>query len=312
MTPDPIAFQVGPLVFRWYGLLIVLGALAGAWVASKEAERRGIHPDHVWNGLALALVAGVIGARLYHVISSPAGQESGWRYYFIEHPFITVTVLEWQIPFPSALAIWQGGLGIYGAVAGGLLAVWWYGRRHNLDVLSLFDVGAIGLLLGQAIGRWGNFFNQELYGKPTDLPWGIPIAPENRLPQFADLPLDTRFHPTFLYESLWNFAGFLLFLWISRRFAHKLRRGDLILLYFIWYPLGRFLVEFQRPDAWTILGVPTAQWIAVASILGAGGLLWYRHRRPPAEGEVVADMIIKRLPRARRRALMREKERYRG
>ncbi|WP_082381987.1 prolipoprotein diacylglyceryl transferase [Ardenticatena maritima] len=305
--PDPIAFQIGPLVFRWYGLLIVIGALLGAWVASREAERRGIDPDHIWNALTLVLLAGILGARLYHVISSPAGEMAGWRYYFIEQPFIDVTILGRTIPFPSALAIWRGGLGIYGGVAAGALTVWWYARRHNLPLLDLLDVGAIGLLIGQAIGRWGNYFNQELYGNPTNLPWGIHIDLEHRLPQFADLPLSTRFHPTFLYESLWNAIGVVLLLWVSRRYADRLRRGDIFLLYLIWYPLGRFLVEFQRPDAWKILGLPTAQWIAIVSIGVAAFLLWRRHQRPPAEGEVLLDVMVKRLPRAQRRALERKK-----
>lgn len=307
MTPDPIAFEIGPLVFRWYGLLVAGGAVLGAWLAAREAERRGIDPDHIWNLLTVALIVGILGARLYHVVSNPVGQEASWRYYLVEQPFISVYLLGREFPFPHALAIWRGGLGIYGGVAGGTLAVWAYARYYKLDLTAMLDVGAPGLLLGQAIGRWGNFFNQELYGRPTTLPWGIPIEAQNRLPQFANLPPSARFHPTFLYESLWSFAGVLLLLWISRRYADRLRSGDVALLYLIWYPLGRFLVEIQRPDAWQIAGLPTAQWIAIVSIPVAVGLLWWRHREP---FEPLSEQLIspaEQLSRAERRRLQRER-----
>lgn len=293
MTPDPFALQIGPFALRWYGLLIVAGALAGAWVAAREARRRGQNPDHAWDMLVFTLIVGILGARLYHVLSSPAGTALGWRYYFVEHPFTDVQIGGLTIPFPTALAIWEGGLGIYGAVLGGALAIWLYVRRHQLNFLQWLDIGAYGLITGQAIGRWGNFFNQELYGRPTTLPWGIPIDTAHRLPQFVDLPPDTRFHPTFLYESLWNFLALGIMLWVSRRFADRLRNGDIALLYLILYPLGRFLVEFQRPDAWTILGLPTAQWIAVVLIAGAAFLLWRRHREPvPPDERSYPDGVV--------------------
>ncbi|HBY93666.1 MAG: prolipoprotein diacylglyceryl transferase [Ardenticatenaceae bacterium] len=277
---NPIAIQIGPIALRWYGLLIVTGALVGAWISAGEARRRGKNPDHVWDMLVFGLLAGILGGRLYHVISSPAGTNLGWHYYFVEHPFTMIHLGSLAIPFPSALAIWEGGLGIYGGILGGALAVWIYTRRHHLNLLRWLDIGAYGLIAGQAIGRWGNFFNQELYGNPTTLPWGIPIDAAHRLPQFANLPLDTRFHPTFLYESLWDFFALAVMLWIGRRFTHRLRNGDIALLYLILYPLGRFLVEFQRPDAWTILGFPTAQWIALILIVAASLTLWWRHREP--------------------------------
>lgn len=287
---DPIALEIGPFALRWYGLLIVTGALVGAWISTREARRRGQNPDHVWDMLVFALIVGILGARLYHVISSPAGTNLGWRYYFVEHPFTTIRLGSLAVPFPSALAIWEGGLGIYGGVFGGAVAVWIYTRRHSLNLLQWLDIGAYGLIAGQAIGRWGNFFNQELYGNPTTLPWGIPIDAAHRLPQFASLPPETRFHPTFLYESLWNFLALALMLWLSRRYAQRLRNGDIALLYLILYPLGRFLVEFQRPDAWTILSLPTAQWIALVLIAGASLALWRRHREPiPPDERAFAD-----------------------
>jgi phosphatidylglycerol:prolipoprotein diacylglycerol transferase len=279
MQPDPIAFQIGPLTIYWYGLLIATGALVGAYVASLEARRRGFDPDHVWNGLVVCLILGLIGARLYHVISSPVGSAQGWSYYR-ENPL-------------EIIRFWEGGrltgisgLGIYGAIVGGLLGLYLYTRFAGLNFLTWADIGIPGLAMGQAIGRWGNYFNQELYGYPTDLPWGIPIDMAHRLPQFRDLPPETRFHPTFLYESLWNLLTVGILLYVARRFEGKLYNGDVLLLYGILYPLGRFLTEFQRPDAWKIAGIPTAQIIAVVSIVVCAALLVYRHRLRSRKAEV--------------------------
>lgn len=271
MTPDPIAFEIGPITVYWYGLLIATGALVGAWLASLEAQRRGWDPDHIWNALVVTLILGLIGARLYHVVSSPAGGAQGWDYYR-ENPLDIIRF--WQDGRLTGIS----GLGIYGAIVGGLFGIWLYARVAGLRFLNWADLGVIGLSMGQAIGRWGNFFNQELYGEPTNLPWGITIDLAHRLPQFMGLPPDTRFHPTFLYESLWTLmvAGVLLYL--ARRFEDRLLPGDLLLSYLILYPLGRFLTEFQRPDAWTIAGIPTAQIIAVVSIVASAALLIYRHR----------------------------------
>lgn len=262
--PDPILFEIGPLAIRWYGLLIATGALLAGYVASLEAGRRGLNPDHVWDALMVVLVSGVIGARLYHVVSSPAGTDVGLSYY-LQNPV-------------KIIAIWEGGLGIYGAVAGGALGLFLFARYHDLRFWQWADLAAIGLPLAQAIGRWGNFFNQELYGNPTDLPWGIYIDAAHRLPRFAGLPAETRFTPTFLYESLWNLGAFLVLLFLARRYSDRLRQGDLFLIYLILYPVGRILVELQRPDAWRIAGLPTAQWVAGGLILLSLVLLWYRHR----------------------------------
>jgi len=260
---NPIAFRIGPFAVHWYGLLILAGALAGALVATREAKRQGLDPDHVWNGLLLILIFGLIGARLYHVFSSPA-VGVGWEYYR-QHPI-------------EIVAFWRGGLsglGIFGAVAGGIVGLYIYTRLNKLDFLTWLDVGAPSLILGQAIGRWGNFFNQELYGYPTNLPWGIYIDPPHRLPGFENYE---RFHPTFLYESLWNLIVFFLLIFVGRRWGHLLLKGDLFLLYGILYPLGRFFVEMQRPDAWAINGIPVAQLISVAAILICGGVTLSRHK----------------------------------
>ncbi len=269
MAGPPIAFRLGPLAVRWYGIIIVSAVLAAAFVASREAKRRGQDTDHVWNALLLCLILGIIGARLYHVFSSPRGGMLGWDYYR-------------QNPI-AIFQIWRGGLAIYGAVLGGLLAVYIYARLNNLSFLQWADIGALGLILAQAIGRWGNFVNQELYGPPTSLPWGISIDPPYRIPPYNDLtvyPASTRFHPTFLYESLWCLLGFIVLMYIARRYSDRLLDGDILCLYAIWYPVGRIFAEALRPDAWLIGGIPAAQIFAVIAILVSGATIIYRHRMP--------------------------------
>ncbi len=263
-----IAIRIGPLAIAWYGIIIVGSAMVAAWLAEREAKRHGDNPEHVWNALLLCLILGMVGARLYHVVSSLD--------YYLAHP-------------AQILNTRSGGLAIYGAVAGGALGLWLYTRYNKLSFAHWADIATPGLILAQVIARWANYLNQELYGFPTALPWGIPIDAAHRIPPFNDLtqyPLTTRFHPTFLYESLWNLVNFAIVMYVSRRFAHRLKDGDLILLYGVLYPITRFFIEFQRPDAWKIAGVATAQWIAIASILIFGGWLIYRHRTPaPAAPE---------------------------
>lgn len=285
--PSSVAFAIplpngGSFPIYWYGILIVTGALVGAYIATKLAERKSINPDHIWNALLLALIFGVIGARLYHVVSSPAGTNIGLQYY-IENP---VEILNFR----------QGGLGIYGAVAGGILAIYVYTRYAKLNFLQLLDLAIPGLAFGQAIGRWGNFFNQELYGYPTGLPWGIPIDAAHRLPMFSDLTqypvATTLFHPTFLYESLFDLGMGLVLLAIALRWT-KEKNGDMFLLWGMLYGFGRFLVEFQRPDAWTISGVATAQIIGLILVIVCGVTLAYRHTGP-SKAQVAAQRAQQR------------------
>jgi len=282
---DPIVFRLGPLAVHWYGIIIVVATLVGAYVASLEARRRGQDPSHVWDALLLCLFLGIIGARLYHVFSSPRGGMLGWDYYR-------------QNPI-AILQIWRGGLGIYGAVVGGILGVYIYARLNKLSFLQWVDIGTSGLILAQVIGRWGNFVNQELYGPPTNLPWGITIGMSYRIPPYNDLtvyPADTRFHPAFLYESLWNLLGFLLLMYVARRYSDRLLDGDVLCLYAIWYPVGRIFVEALRPDAWLIGGIAAAQIFAAIAIVVSVAIILYRHQRarstaepPPAEDELSAE-----------------------
>lgn len=265
---------IGPLPIRFYGMIIVLGILVGGFVATRERRRRGEEPDRIWDALIWIAIAGIVGARLYHVFSTPAGCADnvpmcGWPWYS-QHPF-------------DVLLIWNGGLGIFGALLAGGLVVLIYARRHQLPLARYLDIAAPALLIGQAIGRWGNFVNQEPYGPPTSLPWGIPIDAVHRYGAFTDLtqfPVETtRFQPDFLYESVLNVVGFIVLMIIARRFQSRLKDGDVFLLYLIWYPANRILVESLRPDAWTVTsGLATAQLVSLILIAIAVIGLWWRHR----------------------------------
>lgn len=256
--PDPVLIRLGPIAIYWYGVLIVGGAMLAAHIASKLSSANGHDPEMAWNLLLIVLIAGVLGARAYHVIDK-------WSYYRL-HP-------------GEILGLQMSGFGIYGAVLGGALGVWGFAKYHKLRFLEWMDYVAPGLVLAQAIGRWGNFFNQELYGYPTNLPWGIYIAPQHRLPGYEAFE---RFHPTFLYESLLCLVGFVVLYYLARTWRKDRLYGDIFFLYGLIYPTIRFFTEFQRPDAWKIGGIPTAQWISIISVVFFGSLLLIRRklRRP--------------------------------
>lgn len=254
----------GEQVLHFYGIVIMFGAVAGAWLAGRRAKLRGHDPEVVWDLLIYLIVGGVIGARIWHIFTPPPSSiEQGFTTgYYLTHPF-------------DAISIWNGGLGIPGAVIGGALVLWWYSRKHNLNFLEWADISVPSLALGQAIGRWGNFFNQELYGAPTSLPWKLFIDPVHRVRGFESYEY---FHPLFLYESLWNLANMFLLLWLGRRFPDKLKPGDLLLVYLIAYPIGRFLLDFLRLDASMVGGVNANQsFMAVVALFSAATLIW-RHR----------------------------------
>jgi phosphatidylglycerol:prolipoprotein diacylglycerol transferase len=277
---DPMLWRITPdFGIHWYGILIVTGVMLGAVYASWRAQQDGESPDHVWNALIIAIILAIIGARLYHVFSEPTGGTVGWSYYR-ENPV-------------EILRIDKGGLGIYGAIVGGVLGVVIYAWYSKLRPLQWLDYGAPGLALGQAIGRWGNFINQELYGPPTDLPWGLIIDPEHRITPYRDLvtyPLETLFHPTFLYESLWCLLVFIALALIVRNLKDWLLPGDVLLGYIILYPLGRFFIEFLRPDAWMVGPIAAAQLFAIIFMLGAAALLVVRHVAAGRTGPAVAPI----------------------
>jgi phosphatidylglycerol:prolipoprotein diacylglycerol transferase len=264
----PSGFSIGPLFIHFYGILIMLGALAAAWLSTVEAKRRGQDPEVVWDALAWVLIAGIIGARIWHILTPPPSMVAMGitTHYYLTHPL-------------DAIAIWNGGLGIPGAVMGGALALYLYARRHKLNFATWTDIIAPGLALAQAIGRWGNFFNQEVYGAPTNLPWAIYIDPAHRLPGFENI---AYYHPLFLYESLWNLANMALLLWMGRRFKDRLLPGDIFLSYLVVYPVGRFLLEFLRLDASRVAGINANQTLMAVIFVLAGIALFLRHRSQQA------------------------------
>ena len=258
---DPIALRLGPIQVHWYGIILASAILAAAWFGTRELRRRGEDPDTGWAMLLWVIAGGVIGARLYHVIHQ-------WSYYST-HPDLIIQV-------------WNGGLGIPGAVAGGAFALWIYTRVRHLPTGRWLDIFVMAVPLGQAIGRLGNFVNQELYGPPTTLPWGIPIDQAHRVPEWANMtlyPATTRFHPLFAYEAILSLLTFGLMVWISRRFAARLYDGDMLLVFIMCYGLVRSALETFRVENWVIAGLPTATWIGLGGFVLAGGYLWLRHAR---------------------------------
>ena len=232
--PSPVIFEVGPFALRYYGLCIAIGVAVATWLTARELARTGYDGALALDALFFVVPLGLIGARVYHVITDYDLYDGN------PHSF-----------FPGVFEIWNGGLGIYGAVVGGFLGLLLFARIRGINPLVLADAAAPGLILAQAIGRWGNYFNQELFGRPSSLPWAIEIAPENRPSGFAS---EVAFHPTFLYESIWNVLVCFILLFVARRFANSLKNGDIALLYVCLYSVGRFFVETLRIDPAFLIG----------------------------------------------------------
>src|SRR5574340_121820 len=267
-------FSLGFLCVRYYGIVLMLGALAGGYLATFEVKRRGHDPEIVWDLLVYLIIGGVLGARLWHVLTPPPSSvaQGITTQYYLTHPL-------------DALAIWKGGLGIPGTILGGLIALFLYARRHKeIGFLEWTDIAAPGLALGQAIGRWGNFFNQEIYGAPTDLPWKIFIDPAHRLAGYEN---QAYYHPLFAYESILNLANMLLLLWMGRRYRGSLKQGDVFNVYCIFYPLVRFGLDFLRLDASQVLSLNINQTIMAIVAVGAIAVLIWRHR--PSAGQTSAE-----------------------
>lgn len=253
-SPGPVIVEIGPVALRWYGLLIASALLIGVNLSQYLAKRRHLDPELIGD-LAIWLVLGAIpGARLYYVAFE-------WDKYAQDPSRI--------------LAIWQGGIAIHGAILGGILAVLIFAKLQKVSFWQLADVVAPSLILGQAIGRWGNFFNSEAFGKPTDLPWKLYIPPQNRPPGLASYEY---FHPTFLYESLWNIGVFILLLTLFFRGLKgkpALKPGTIFLVYILVYSSGRIWIEGLRMDSLMFGPLRIAQIISLIGIaLGLLGLLW--------------------------------------
>lgn len=277
---NPVAIQLGPFALHWYGLTMTTAIFLGAFVASRYVARHGQDGGSIWDMLMWVLIPAIVGARLYYVfIQSPRGPDGLGHY--LAHP---IEILE----------VWRGGIHIYGAFIFGGLALLLYMWKRKLPPFIYLDGIGLGLLLGQAIGRIGNFINQELYGPPTTLPWGLRIDADHRIPPYNDLvkyPESVRFQPLFLYELLWDALGFVVLFWISRRFEKRLREGDLFLLYLIWAPLGRFFIEFLRTDSWFFPGTPfnLVHLLTAIMVIGASIVFYLRHRGKPGEQAQVAE-----------------------
>ncbi len=251
-------FTIFGLTVHYYGVIIMVGAVLAAFLASKEAKFRKEDSEIIWDVLPWVLVAGIIGARLWHIFTPPASMLIDGKNPYLIHPL-------------DMLKIWNGGLGIPGAVMGGALALYIYCRKKKISFLIWVDIIAPGLALAQAVGRWGNFVNQEVYGLPSTLPWAIYIDPAHRLPGFENI---ATYHPTFLYESIWNLLNMGLLLLLAHRFSSKLKAGDIFLVYLLFYSIGRFALEFVRIDYSPVAGLNINQTLmAVVFILSAIGLI---------------------------------------
>jgi phosphatidylglycerol:prolipoprotein diacylglycerol transferase len=259
-------FSIGPLFIHWYGILIMVGALGAAWLTDWQARRRGMDREMVWDMMPWLLIAGIVGARLWHIFTPPASMVAQGITvgYYLTHPL-------------DALAIWRGGLGIPGAVMGGVVALILYTRNKKQSFWVWADMIAPGLALAQAVGRWGNFVNQELYGLPTSLPWAIKIDPQYRLPGLEDV---AYYHPLFLYESIWNLLAMGVLLWLALKMKDRLKVGMIFQIYLILYPIGRFALEFLRIDTSQIAGINFNQTLMLVIALVSAGVLIWRLRQP--------------------------------
>lgn len=265
MIPAPLIDGItlfGGFKIYFYGIVIMLGALAATWVAAKRSKVYGEDTEEAWDLLPWALIGGIIGARIWHILTPPAsmmaqGLTTG---YYLTHPL-------------EMLNLRNGGLGIPGAVIGGFIAVWIYVHRKDQSILTWADIIAPGLALAQAIGRLGNYFNQEVYGAPTNLPWKLEVV--NSLKDRVPVGY---FHPLFLYELIWNLLNAGLLVWLSRRFRNVLRRGDLFLIYLIFYSSGRFFLEFLRLDPSPLAGINVNQALMAVVFVVSAAALFLRHR----------------------------------
>ncbi len=258
-SPPIDRIEIGPLRFTFYGILVATG-VAVAWsVTKRRYAARGGDPALVEKVMIRMVVFGFIGARLAYVSTHLSRYEGEW----------------WKV-----IAIWEGGIALFGGLTFGALAMWWSTRRYGVRMGDFLDGLAPGLPLAQAIGRWGNYFNQELFGTPTDLPWGLEIDPARRPAAYPDAE---TFHPTFLYESLWNVALAGVIVWAGRRFPAL--RGRLIGLYLVGYAVIRFLMELIRTDTtFRFLGLSRNGWVSIAVVLiGSAVLAWPRRPRTADE-----------------------------
>jgi phosphatidylglycerol:prolipoprotein diacylglycerol transferase len=269
---DPIAFTIpigDGFPIHWYGIIVTLGIAIGAFWAGTEVKRRGGNPDEFYNGLILVIVSGFVFARLWYVFQElVAGRGDQFN------------------SLGSIVNVRAGGLNILGGFIGAAVVGYIYVRLKGLDFWLYADVAGPALLIAQGVGRWGNFINQELYGPPTELPWGLLIDAQHRIAPYTDLatyPADTRFHPTFLYESLWLLIGFALLVFLNSRYRDRWNSGTIFGGFLIWWGVGRAWVEFFRPDQPKFGDTPISYSMVLSLLLALFGVLvlLYRYDKLP-------------------------------
>ncbi len=260
----PTGIELGPLTLGFYGIGYVVAIAVMLLVSRAEARRKGLDPELVTNAIVIVGVFALVGARLYHVLG------------------------EWDLYASDPLKIVlppYSGLGLYGGIIGAAVGIWIYVRGKDIPIGRALDVVVPGTLFAQGIARWGNFFNQELYGPPTDLPWGITVDCAHRVAQYscAAYPGETTgFHPLFFYESALTITGGIIALVLARRFTERLLDGDLASFWMVWYGGVRLVLEsFRDGWNWTVLGVPTAMLVGLVLIVAGLGTAFWRHRREP-------------------------------
>ncbi len=245
---------------RWYGVLVMFGVVAGGWLAEREVTRRGEKGERIWDLLVWVLPVGIIGARLWYVMNTTIGGNS----YYMDNPVQIINI-------PA------GGLHFFGGLLFGAVALYFYMRQYKLDTWLFLDAIGPAALLGQALARPANLINQELYGQPTNLPWGISIDAGHRIAAYSDLSLypvaTTRFHPTFAYEMVWNILGTLFLLWIARQYAERVKPGAIFGGWLVLAGVGRALIEQFRPDQPLIPGTPITYSAAVSLLMAVAGVV---------------------------------------
>jgi len=281
-SPTTGVWHLGPIPIRGYAMCILAGIVVAVWITQRRLRDRGGKAGQTLDVAAWAVPFGILGGRLYHVITSPQA-------YFGEggHPL-------------NALKIWEGGLGIWGAVALGLVGVWIGCRRHGISFLSFVDAAAPGVLVAQAMGRWGNYFNNEIHGSPTTLPWGLKVYEWDQqagqaVRDAAGEPVVSGiFQPTFLYEAIFVLLLALLIVVLDRR--HSFRPGQVFALYIAGYPVGRFVIELMRTDeANRILGLRVNVWVSIL-VFALGAFLYVHFGRRRAEPDIDTSEPLEKVP----------------
>jgi prolipoprotein diacylglyceryl transferase len=256
-APPTNGFHLGPLFLHLYGLCIAVGVLAAFWLANRRWVQAGGKPGELERPGIWAVAAGFVGGRLGYVATHTGDFRGKW----------------WEVLF-----IWKGGLALYGGLTLGILTGLWAARRYRLPVLRALDAAIPAIPLAQVFGRWGNYFNQELFGTPTTLPWALRVDPEFRPPQYRQFE---TFHPTFLYESLYNLLVVAILLRVGA--TRRLRPGSLALVYLVLYGAGRFGLELLRTDTtYRLFGLSRNAYISLAVVIGGSVWLALRERRRPA------------------------------